>query len=245
MGGCETLVSLSGIDEERFGVRTARAVNVTGAALADVLRFCAENGVGLLIARCLCSDAGAAQAMEDHGFRLMDTLVYYARDLAGIPLPVDTGTIPVRPLREGEAISVQRVAAEAFRGYRGHYHADPRLDEGLCDQAYVSWAYRSCACPGVADQVLVADRDGIVAFATLRVRGQEEGEGVLFGVAPAAQGRGVYRSLMIRAMEWFSSRGLRRMLVSTQVTNVSVQKVWVRLGFEPTHSQYTFHKWFD
>jgi hypothetical protein len=34
------------------------------------------------------------------------------------------------------------------------------------------------------------------------------------------------------------------MLISTQITNVAVQKVWTRLGFEPSRSYYTFHKWF-
>jgi len=84
----------------------------------------------------------------------------------------------------------------------------------------------------------------IVAFATLRRNSAEEGEGVLFGVAPEAQGRGIYRSLMIGAMLWFRTRGTARMVVSTQVTNAAVQKVWTRLGFEPWKSNYTFHKWF-
>ena len=67
---------------------------------------------------------------------------------------------------------------------------------------------------------------------------------LMFGVAPEAQGRGIYRSLMIGAMLWFRTRGTARMVVSTQVTNAAVQKVWTRLGFEPWKSNYTFHKWF-
>ena len=35
------------------------------------------------------------------------------------------------------------------------------------------------------------------------------------------------------------------MVLSTQVTNLAVQKVWSRLGFEPSRSYYTFHLWFD
>ena len=45
-------------------------------------------------------------------------------------------------------------------------------------------------------EVLVAEVDGRLAgFATLRMNNSEEGEGVLFGVAPFAQGSGIYRSL--------------------------------------------------
>lgn len=239
-------VDLSPIDGERFGISVARASVVAPDALASVNDFCRENGVNLLIARCPASELRTAQAMERDGFSLMDTLVYYARNLKKTPIPSDIGTVPVRPARPGEAEAVERVAAESFRGYFGHYHADGRLPRKQCDQVYTSWAVRSCTSRDVADEVLVAERDAnIVGFATLRLNSPEEGDGVLFGVDPSAQGHGIYRSLMIHGMEWCVSKGATRMVTSTQINNVAVQKVWARLGFEPSHAYYTFHKWFD
>lgn len=238
-------VSLSAIDEQRFGIRTARAL-VSEATLPGVLDFCATHGVVLLIARCPVTDLPTVQAMERRGFLLMDTLVYYTRDLVCAPIPPADVAVGVRPLRPGEQVRVTRLAAAAFRRYFGHYHADARLDRSKCDDAYVSWATRSCTERGVADEVLVAaDEDDIVGFATLRMNAADEGEGVLFGVLPSAQGRGIYRSLMVGGMAWCRSQGATRMAVSTQLTNVAVQKVWSRLGFEPSHAYYTMHKWFD
>jgi GNAT superfamily N-acetyltransferase len=110
----------------------------------------------------------------------------------------------------------------------------------------MSWAFRSCVSRDVADEVLVADLAGsIVGFATLRLNGAEEGEGVLFGVAPRAQRKGIYRSLVINSMQWCLAKGMRHMIYSTQINNIAVQKVLVRLGFEPSYAYYTFHKWFD
>jgi GNAT superfamily N-acetyltransferase len=109
----------------------------------------------------------------------------------------------------------------------------------------MSWAVRSCVSKDVANEVLIAERDGrVVGFATLRINSPQEGEGVLFGVAPEAQGLGIYRSFMLSGMQWCRQQGVQRMLVSTQITNIAVQKVWCRVGFEPSHSYYTFHKWF-
>lgn len=239
-------VSLSSIDEERFGIRTARALQVTVDSLEEVLSFCRDHNAKFLIARCLASELTAAQAMESSGFILTDTLVYYLRNLVNTPIPTDTSTVLVRPIRVGEESQVRVVAAECFRGYFGHYHADPRLDRAKCDETYVSWAVRSCMSREVADGVLVADEAGSIrGFATLRINSPEEGEGVLFGVAQMAQGHGIYRSFIVHAMQWFLSKGCTRMVVSTQITNISVQKVWTRVGFEPSHSYYTFHKWFD
>jgi GNAT superfamily N-acetyltransferase len=242
----QTLVHLSTIDEERFGVRTARASQVTTESLPATLDFCKANQVTLLIARCLVSQLQAAQAMERAGFILMDTLVYCVRDLVKIPLPADPGKILIRPVQPGEAERVKAVATESFRGYFGHYHADDRLDPAKCDEAYTSWAFRSCISRQVADEVIVAEMDGsIVGFFTLRLNNAAEGEAVVGGVIPAARGHGIYRSFIIRSAEWCLSKGATRMVVSTQITNIAVQKVWARVGFEPSHAYYTFHKWFD
>ena len=239
-------VSLSAIDEERFGVRTARASQVTSEQLPGVLEFCQANGIKFLIARCSVSELGVAQSMEKAGFFLMDTLLYFARDLVKTPIPADKGEFIVRPIHAGENAQVSAIASLSFRDYLGHYHADPRLERNLCDEAYISWAVHSCASREVADEVLVAvDGEIILGFATLRFNSEQEGEGVLFGVDPQAQGRGIYRSFMVRAMEWFLAQGRTRMLVSTQITNFAVQRVWTRVGFELSHACYTFHRWFD
>ena len=36
-----------------------------------------------------------------------------------------------------------------------------------------------------------------------------------------------------------------RLIVSTQINNYGVQRVWARLGFIHERSTYTFHKWYD
>lgn len=239
-------VYLSDIDEERFGIRTARASSVTLETLPSIVEFCQNNAVKLLIARSPASDFGSVHFMEREGFQLMDTLVYYTRNLVQTPIPEDIGKATIRPVQSGEEEEVKLIAARSFRGYFGHYHADERLDRTECDEAYISWAYRSCISRDVADEVLVADMDGaLVGFATLRLNSANEGEGVLFCVSPAAQGQGIYRSFMIHGMRWCLSKRATIMAVSTQITNTAVQKVWTRLGFETSHAYYTFHKWFD
>jgi GNAT superfamily N-acetyltransferase len=240
------LVARSAIDEERFGVRIARAQDVRSADVEALLAFCRAEDVQLLIARCPTTDIAAAQALEAAGAFLADTLVYYGRDLAATAVPGERDGGRVRPLHPGDAEAVRRVAAEAFRGYGGHYHADPRLHPARCDETYSSWAFRSCTSRDVADRVLVAELDGEVAgFITLRLNSADEGEGALFAVAPAARRAGLGRSLLVRSLEWLAEQGRRRMVISTQVTNVRVQRIWTRLGFEPSHSFYTFHQWLD
>lgn len=239
-------IALSELDKARFGHRTAKALNVTTERLPGVMAFCREHRVELLIARCSAVDIRAAQAMERAGFQLMDTLVYYARSLTGPP-PASTGQISVRLARAGDEDAVAAVAAEAFHDYGiGHYHADPRLDRRACDAVYVSWARALCHARGESSEMLVAeDGAAMIGFLGLRLNDPMEGEGVLNGVVRAAQGRGVYGSLLTEGLEWCGRRGAQRFVISTQLNNWRVQRVWARLGLALTEACYTFHKWFD
>ena len=239
-------VRLSALDRARFGLRIAIARPVMLDVLPDLLNYCRDNHVVLLIARCPTSEHQAVQEMEREGFLLMDTLVYYGRDLVGHPIPQYAGPAVIRPFRPGEEHAVKTVAKEAFRGYVGHYQADQRLERSQCHAVYPDWAFRCCVSRDVADEVLVAELDGsIVGFAALRINSPEEAEGLLFGVAPRARRRGIYRSLVVQGMDWCLRQGTVCMMISTQITNVVAQRVWTQLGFELCHSLYTFHKWFD
>jgi len=239
-------VWLSPLETSRFGVRTARAQDVTFEDIPAVLDFCAREDVCLLIARCPADDLRAAQSLEQVGGRLMDTLIEYRRDLQKGPIPEEESSVAIRSARSEDEEALRRLAAEAFRGYRGHYHADPRLDAAKADEAYVDWAVRSCRGE-LADDVLVAVGEGemLLGFITLCANRSEEVEARLFAVSAAARGTGVSRALLVGALRWSRRRGARCVSISTQITNIAAQKAWVRVGFEPSRAHYTFHVWFD
>ncbi|MBL8146639.1 MAG: GNAT family N-acetyltransferase [Anaerolineae bacterium] len=236
-------------DEARFGFSVARCRLTSLDDAAQVHEYCRTNAIQLLIARCSTSRLEVAQQLETHGYQLMDTLLYYAFDLVKKAVPNEADKVTFRFATPGDAGFIEDVARASFVGYFGHYHADQRLNREQADEGYVSWAVNSvagCTPPDGANPVLVAETDRVIAgFATMRENSADEGEGVLFGVSPAWQGYGIYRSFMLHFMGWCQRRGMARAVVSTQITNLAVQKVWVRLGFEPSESYYTFHKWFD
>jgi GNAT superfamily N-acetyltransferase len=242
-----SMIALSPIDEARFGIRSALVKDLGESCLPEALEFCDREGVRFLIARCAASELTLVHKLEQGGFLLMDTLIHCRhRNLSELPAIADPDGIAIRPFRSGEDEAVRDLADQAYRGYRGHYHADPRLDPRLCDEAYIDWALRACDSRGAGSEVLVADSaDGLLGFATIKLETPDEGTAVLSGVAPAAQGKGLYRLLMTRGMEWSRAHGAKSMVFTTQVINIAVQKVWARLGFEPSGYSYTFHRWFD
>ena len=238
-------IYLSHLDIERFGIQIAKSRNLTLDILDQVLDFCLIEDVSLLITRCPVSDLDLVHELENHGFELMDTLVSSSAKLGNLSFEnFDEPTI--RNYIKGDETFVEDIARESFSGYFGHYHADKLLNRNICDEIYVDWAIRSCKSREVADEVLLAElKNKVVGFVTLRINNEENGEAVLAGVLPSSQLLGIYGKLISKGMHWCLSQGLLQMTVSTQITNIAVQKVWVRLGFEPLTAFYTFHKWFS
>jgi len=245
MSSVSSDIFISDIDKERFGVKTARVIGLTTDRLPSILDFCTKEEVVLLIARCSLADLEAAQAMEKEGFLLMDTLVYYNLDLTRRAVPADNGMVHVRPIRIDEEDEIISVARESFRDYFGHYHADQRLDKYKCDEAYADWARKAFASRD-SENFLVGEINGsVMSFGVLRMNNPDEGEMFLGGIHPDFQGQGIYHSFLCKGMEWCLSKSAKKMIISTQLKNISVQKVLIKLGFEICRGYYTYHKWFD
>lgn len=239
--GKRPMIDLSELDTKRFGVPSARAEDITFDTLPAVDDFCKRYGIKFLVARCKADRLDVAQALEERGFRLMDTLVWLQFNFAKTPV-IRQEDYVVREIRSGDETVVREISRAAFSNYvGGHYHSDAKIDRTVCADIYADWAYNSCTSKKVADHVLVAECDEQIAgFITLK----KNGEIPLNAVSPAMQKRGIYRSLVTGALPLLKSNGAKHARISTQVNNIAVQKVCQRVGFEPLEAAYTFHKWF-
>ncbi len=237
-------VRLSPLDIERFGLVVARADGLTALELPAVLDFCNSNQVQMLIARSGVEDATTTHALESASFVLMDTLVYYERDLASSPVQPG-GKEEIHVLGPDDAARVEWIARECFRDYLGHYHADLRLDRDACTEVYASWARSSCENAGPDAFVLVAGSPRLEGFSTYRRTASGEGELLLGAVLPAARGKGLYRQMTLAGMLRLQESGTKRFVTSTHLGNWGAQAAWSAAGLRPFRAYHTFHRWFD
>lgn len=235
-------IKLSELDQARFGVKTAVGQAVTRRDAARVHEFCLSLGMELAIMRVPVEAVAAVHLLESSGALLMDTQVKLARSLEEAP-PAASAPPSVRAATVADADAVAGVAARAFATYGGHYHADPRLDPAACTAVYEDWARRSVTTDGVADVVLVAELGGEIAgFSTARREGDVV-EGLLDGVEPTFQRRGVYRALSIARITWAREQRAERLTVAALVTNLGALGGMAALGFRTASAQHTFHRW--
>ena len=142
---------------------------------------------------------------------------------------------------ETVSMLVRDIVRASFSDYRNHYTANPLLDRSAALAGYEDWAVRTLADdPG---NVLVMMQAGEpIGFATLET-GADAGhlEILLAGMAPAAQGKGLYGTLLDGCVGVALARGAQRLVISTQVHNVRVQRAWARHGLRPFAAIETVH----
>ncbi len=235
-------------DSAFFGVRVAQ---VTGDTLdperaARIDRWCAENDVACLYFLARADDPRTCRLAEEGGYRFVDirvTLTRTAAALADERLEVSaSGGAAVRHHAPGDVEALAALARESHRDSR--FYADATFPRRLCDALYETWIRRSC--DGYADAVLVAELDGAVAgyITCHRAANSRHGKIGLVGVARAARGRGIGRSLVGHALAWHAAHGAAEVSVVTQGRNCAAQRLYQRCGFTTQQTELWYHKWY-
>ena len=240
------VVAFNEMETARFGIRCARVPD-PNAPLAKVNAAARAEDIAFLSTRVSTDDIACVQALEEDGYRLMDTLVYYH---APLPVPEKHTTLPegtaLRAALSCDTAAVSAVAGEAFAGFYGHFHADPRLSQADCDAVYVDWAGHCVRSQTEELPVLVSETGGrITGFLAARRISETCADIALNAVSPRMQGQGIYGALLEEAMAHMARSGFQEVTISTQVNNITVQKAWGKRGLRMQESFYTLHKWLD
>lgn len=237
-------IEINDLESHRFGIVAARLTDA--AATLDTVDAAARAAsVDMITSRVDASDLARVHALEEAGYRLMDTLVYHERPSGPVPPASGSAHPAPRRIAPDDIPAIAEIAAAAFTNYVGHYHADPRLDNGAADAAYVEWAESSARHDSEDNPVLILRPDGQHGgFLTMRRNTAEEFEVVLNAVHPDSAGQGLYTVLLRRALDLAGEAHSKRVIISTQINNYPVQRIWSRLGFTHYRSVYTFHKWY-
>lgn len=235
---------LSEIDTETFGFPVGRALIEDSTQVSSALDFSREHHTRLLIARCPVDATQTVHGLTSEGFLLMDTQVQYSLNLNRLgPLP--QSSFRVRRARMEEAPQLAELARDSFHHSLTHYHADARLDRTRCDEVYSRWVVRSLR--SADDAVWVAEEsDRLLGFGVARIQ-DSRGEAVLAGVRPSTGRCGIYiyRALLLAGTRFVKDKGIKHAVTSTQISNLVIQRMWIRMRWEPSRAYHTFHKWFD
>lgn len=178
-------------------------------------------------------DRAESRALETTGYHLVDVGVTLDHDLRDVP------RVPDPDVRAATSADVEHLAATCGGIFRtSRYYGEPLFAEDRAEELHRTWI-RNCH-RGRADVILTLVQSGEpVAFVTCAVDRQRIGDIALFGVGPAAQGRGVGARLLRAALAWFAERA-ERVHVKTQAINYRALRMYERGGFRQIRAELTY-----
>jgi RimJ/RimL family protein N-acetyltransferase len=255
--GTDVRLSSNAVETARFGISIARLsvgsdLPTSGPDFDDaaetVSDALARSPADVVVVRYPAQviRLGAVVARSGRDVLPAGALTYWGARADSVPVITDDGldVVPAT-LLPGSAADVDRmvadVVADSFAGYGNHYLANPLLDSAAALAGYQEWARRSLS--GERDALVLVGSGRPIGVATLV--GSHDGtshlEVLLAGLVSAAQGRGSYAVLLTACAGEARRRGLGRIIISTQVHNVRVQRAWARLGLRPFAAVETVH----
>lgn len=253
-------------DGEYGAARTA-----LGELLEEAWRAAHQRGISHLSATVSVDDVAARHALEDAGFRLMDTRVEYVwtpalvraeRKPYGFLLrataePDETAEAirlvtlgaTVRPFEPDDLPALQTIAAEAFtQRTRTRYTVDPTLPVEDTARLYARWVQNG-ATGAFGDLTMVAELDGMpIGFQILRIeRGLGEAIGLQIGamgigaVVADNRGSGAFPALVTEILTWCRERKLRFARGGVLVNNVRMHRSCMATGGTIAAAYHAFH----
>ncbi|MDE2184852.1 MAG: GNAT family N-acetyltransferase [Alphaproteobacteria bacterium] len=227
-------------DSAFFGFPVARidaSVNKC-ASLKEMLSELRKRGIALAYWDTSPDDAEINAVAVELGGRLVDTRHRFRRQITPSNAPKDQFKRPV--ITGANMQTLIQLALECATHSR--FRADPQVPEGLCEELYRIWMYKSIT--GELANALLIEWDGgdPIGFVTLYRRGKMAVIG-LIAVAADRRNQGIARRLLNRAAEWSAADGCSEVELVTQARNTPAVSAYERIGFTLHDLTNVYHFW--
>ena len=232
-------------DSNFWGYPIARLnrCTLTEASLAEVMAWCKSERT-----RCLyfAADGTCPQTLalaHAAGFQFVDARIDLAIQINSPAAVPEIPGISVRRANASDLEALQHLARSAHRDSR--FHKDVHFAPEKAAALYAAWIHRDLVEHAVhVCTNHVADHAPLGYVTCQRGDGLQEGRIGLLGVDAGFHGRGIGRTLVMSALQWFNDNSVSTVRVATQATNVPALRLYERTGFLTENVRIWLHKWF-
>jgi ribosomal protein S18 acetylase RimI-like enzyme len=241
------IIEESAVESKRFGFSIGRLLIPFDSQISDmdIATMCSQAAFDLVIVRANSTRNSLAESLlslTSHRSLHADSLLYFGQPLSppALELSPNSAVSSMGVLRESEHHSFLGLIRETFASYTNHYSSNSLLPKPLALEGYVEWA--SSLIDSSEGHVFVArnNQEELVSFIAVQSSGQTA-EIILNGTSPAAQGLGIYPTLLNYVRSELFNLGFTELVTSTQSSNSNVIKVWITSGFNYLAAINTFH----
>jgi dTDP-4-amino-4,6-dideoxy-D-galactose acyltransferase len=221
-----------------FPVAAMSANVLTTDLVAAAMENCGRDKIRCLYFLAECGKPDNLRLAADAGFSFVGVRV----DLERMLFSADAAARKIDCVRDYDKADLDVLKAIA-RGSHGdtRFFMDSRFDRQKCGQLYALWFEKDAE----EHKILVGESAGRAAgYVTCEVEPDGSGRIRLIAVEQTARGRGLGKALISASLQWFASRGVRRVHVVTQACNVAAVRMYESSGFMVRDTRIWFHCWF-
>ena len=189
------------------------------------------------------------KTLQSMGFILMDTLIDYSFDLRKDKVNNFDSDSKIRSIKEDDIESVINLCRNIYSAFQyDRFHRETLFQRENSTNLYVEWIknqiYRD------AEEITIAEKDGeIVGFSALKVYNEVNkdikikfADMILNGVSESVRGMNIFTSMIKNQLLYGKMINIGIMKTTCHVSNISVQRSLIKMGFKPSYVQHTFHK---
>jgi hypothetical protein len=212
------------------------------AAVAALVDLASTRGITYMFATVDARDVAALCALGDAGFAVIETRLYYHRDLEQY---AHDSRFAVRVATSADVGLLSEAARDTVNPF-DRFHADPFISRAQADRLMCKWVEASIR-DGFADITFVPDVANPKAFCTVRYHkekwdrwGIRLAQPVFSAVAP--EFKGWYKKLISEISYHLKERGAQHAFMTSQSTNSAVIWTWESLGYRYGKSEHILRK---
>jgi len=217
---------------EQFAEDIDRLRSVCSLRHLDETIFLQFDSTQHWIRRFLTNFPGQIVTSPDTNYWMMDSKrspLNYKKTPDSVELAIDIAGIE-------DIATVEEAVRDIFHSYKNHYSSNPRLDKIDATSAYVDWARSSVLAGTGMITFLLKNRDRCIGYALVESK-LTSANVLLAGILPEFEGSGAYRNFLICIIEKLQVDTY----ISTQSSNIRVQRSWATIGFRPVRTISTIH----
>lgn len=234
---------LDKFDTEILGYKVAKITSINANVdsptlnknIHDLNENLKENSIKYATYRVNANNYPVIHALEKSGYILVDGLISLETTINLAEQDINSH---VRTPTEDDLKNILEIAGEVFNVTR--YYHDPVIPKEKADNIYKEWV-KNTMHGKFGDVILVwEEKNKILGLITLDKKGQIP----LIGVSKNARGKGIGRELVESSLNMFGDWGIKKIIVETQMTNISALRLYESCGFKITDSYLTF-RWYN
>jgi len=246
------------IDSEQFGVGAGQieflvsegsyreSCKIKTWLLEKIVEECRSRDVRHVTAHVEPNDQATIHSLEKAGFEMIEGVQTFTLTLRAHQ-PFDRPAFPSRLFIPTDLDQVLDIARSAYVFDR--FHADTVLSKEVADAANEVWVRNACMGRSADAMVVVNDGSNVVGYASCKVDpeaadclGISLGSITTVATAIPMRRKGVGRSAVLAALDWFRQHRVGAVDAGIQLQNIPAARLYERCGFQQADISLTFRK---